>query len=174
MIGSMGNGACLIMSLVNPGQGGTHPGPPNLSGKMKRVSPIFLQDSTIPASQASSSVTCAMRTGKVHHALWYGQYVPAQGLCCGWLAPRNDASRDGSRQLPAGVTPPLPHVAGPLLAKLAQALSAKTGLDFCQTLVNELAHILGSHCRLADGAGGSRPAQGAGEPRHRRQGVCPL
>ena len=25
--------------------------------------------------------------GKVHHALWYGQYVPAQGLCCGWLAP---------------------------------------------------------------------------------------
>lgn len=45
---------------------------------------------------------------------------------------------------PAGVTPPLPMLQAPLLAKLAQALSAKTGLDFCQTLVNELAHILGA------------------------------
>lgn len=83
--------------------------------------------------------------GKVHHALWYGQYVPAQGLCCGWLAPLEMMHREMDRaDSPAGVTPPLPMLQAPLLAKLAQALSAKTGLDFCQTLVNELAHILGA------------------------------
>ena len=69
--------------------------------------------------------------GKVHHALWYGQYVPAQGLCCGWLAPLEMMHREMDRaNSPAGVTPPLPMLQAPLLAKLAQALSAKTGLDF--------------------------------------------
>ncbi|MFM5817650.1 putative bifunctional diguanylate cyclase/phosphodiesterase [Aeromonas sanarellii] len=84
-------------------------------------------------------------TGNVHHVLWYGQYVAAQQLCCGWLAPLDMIHREMSRtEPPAGIIPPLPLLQAPLLAKLAQALSAKTGLDFCQTLVNELAHILGA------------------------------
>lgn len=84
-------------------------------------------------------------TGNVHHVLWYGQYVAAQQLCCGWLAPLEMIHREMSRtEPPAGIIPPLPLLQAPLLAKLAQALSAKTGLDFCQTLVNELAHILGA------------------------------
>ena len=71
---------------------------------------------------------------------------------------------------PAGMIPPLP-VAGPLLAKLAQALSAKTGLDFCQTLVNELAHILGASAVWLTEQVGLDRLRGAGEPRHRRRGT---
>lgn len=83
--------------------------------------------------------------GNVHHVLWYGQYVPTQRLCCGWLAPLEMLHREMNRAEPAaGMAPPMPQLQAPLLAKLAQALSAKTGLDFCQTLVNELAHILGA------------------------------
>ena len=84
--------------------------------------------------------------GTVHHVLWYGQYVPAQQLCCGWLAPLEMSHNAVSRAEPsAGITPPLPLLQAPLLAQLAQALSARTGLDFCHTLVNELAHILGAN-----------------------------
>ena len=91
-----------------------HPGPPNLSGKMKRVSPIFLQDSTIPASQASSSVTCAMRTvryttrsGTVSMCLHRGSVVAG-------LPPLEMMHREMDRaNSPAGVTPPLPMLQAP-------------------------------------------------------------
>ena len=47
--------------------------------------------------------------GTVHHVLWYGQYVPAQQLCCGWLAPLEMSHNAVSRAEPsAGITPPLP------------------------------------------------------------------
>ncbi|MGL5813589.1 MAG: putative bifunctional diguanylate cyclase/phosphodiesterase [Aeromonas sp.] len=82
--------------------------------------------------------------GAMHHVLWCGQYVPAQGLCCGWVAPLDMASRPPDSGQSATLSPQPPLLQDPLLAQLAQALSAKTGLDFCHTLVNELAHILGA------------------------------
>ncbi|MGY3942662.1 putative bifunctional diguanylate cyclase/phosphodiesterase [Aeromonas tecta] len=82
--------------------------------------------------------------GTVHHMLWCGQYVPAQQLCCGWLAPLDVTQNVVSNQAATIVQQP-PLLQDPLLAQLAQALSAKTGLDFCNTLVNELAHILGAN-----------------------------
>ncbi|UNP87443.1 EAL domain-containing protein [Aeromonas encheleia] len=84
--------------------------------------------------------------GALHHVLWCGQYVPAQQLCCGWLAPLEvtDREANGSGQA-AGLAQHPPLLQDPLLAQLAQALSARTGLDFCNTLVNELAHILGAN-----------------------------
>ncbi|WP_265448916.1 PAS domain S-box protein, partial [Aeromonas salmonicida] len=77
--------------------------------------------------------------GSVRHVLWSGQYIPAQQVCCGWLAPL-DTTR--STPLPAELSQQLPLLQDPLLAQLAQALSARTGLDFFDTLVNQLAHIL--------------------------------
>ncbi|WP_336989039.1 putative bifunctional diguanylate cyclase/phosphodiesterase [Aeromonas hydrophila] len=77
--------------------------------------------------------------GEVRHVLWSGQYVPAQQMCCGWIAPL-DTTR--STQLPADLSQQLPLLQDPLLTQLAQALSARTGLDFFNTLVNQLAHIL--------------------------------
>lgn len=77
--------------------------------------------------------------GSVRHVLWSGQYIPAQQVCCGWLAPL-DTTR--STPLPVELSQQLPLLQDPLLAQLAQALSARTGLDFFDTLVNQLAHIL--------------------------------
>lgn len=77
--------------------------------------------------------------GEVRHVLWSGQYVPAQQMCCGWIAPL-DTTR--STQLPADLSQQLPLLQDPLLTQLAQALSARTGLDFFNTLVSQLAHIL--------------------------------
>lgn len=77
--------------------------------------------------------------GEVRHVLWSGQYVSAQQVCCGWLAPL-DTTR--STPLPAELSQQLPLLQDPLLAQLAQALSARTGLDFFDTLINQLAHIL--------------------------------
>ena len=88
--------------------------------------------------------------GEVRHVLWSGQYVPAQQMCCGWIAPL-DTTR--STQLPADLSQQLPLLQDPLLTQLAQALSARTGLDLFNTLVNQLAHIL-----VADAVGGSSAA----------------
>ena len=74
--------------------------------------------------------------GEVRHVLWSGQYVSAQQVCCGWLAPL-----DTTRSTPE-LSQQLPLLQDPLLAQLAQALSARTGLDFFDTLINQLAHIL--------------------------------
>lgn len=83
--------------------------------------------------------------GTPHHVLWCGQYVPARQLCCGWLAPLELApERQDGAEPPVGLTQSPALVQDPLLAQLAQALSARTGLDFCNTLVGELAHILGA------------------------------
>jgi diguanylate cyclase (GGDEF)-like protein/PAS domain S-box-containing protein len=79
--------------------------------------------------------------GQAHHFLWCGQYLPEQALCCGWVSPIevNDhpflPAQANDRRSPL-------RVQDPLLAQLAQALSAKTGLEFFNTLVDELALIL--------------------------------
>ena len=92
--------------------------------------------------------------GEVRHVLWSGQYVPAQQMCCGWIAPL-DTTR--STQLPADLSQQLPLLQDPLLTQLAQALSARTGLDFFNTLVNQLAHILVADAVwLAERTGGGR------------------
>ncbi|SPT73464.1 protein MorA [Aeromonas salmonicida] len=92
--------------------------------------------------------------GSVRHVLWSGQYIPAQQVCCGWLAPL-DTTR--STPLPAELSQQLPLLQDPLLAQLAQALSARTGLDFFDTLVNQLAHILVADAVwLAERTGGDR------------------
>ena len=56
--------------------------------------------------------------GEVRHVLWSGQYVPAQQMCCGWIAPL-DTTR--STQLPADLSQQLPLLQD-LLTQLAQAL----------------------------------------------------
>jgi diguanylate cyclase (GGDEF)-like protein/PAS domain S-box-containing protein len=79
--------------------------------------------------------------GQLHHYLWCGQYLPDQALCCGWISPIevNDRSLLSAQ---ASHERAVLRVQDPLLAQLAQALSAKTGLEFFSTLVDELALIL--------------------------------
>lgn len=75
--------------------------------------------------------------GRLNHLLWRGQYVPSQQICCGWLTPLDTAS-----SAEASLNLSLPLLQTTLLTQLAQALSARTGLDFFNTLVAQLAHIL--------------------------------
>ncbi len=75
--------------------------------------------------------------GQLSHVLWRGQFVPNQQICCGWLAPL-DVSLSSATSLNLS----LPLLQTTLLTQLAQALSARTGLDFFNTLVSQLAHIL--------------------------------
>ncbi|MGY3866178.1 putative bifunctional diguanylate cyclase/phosphodiesterase [Aeromonas bivalvium] len=80
-------------------------------------------------------------SGQAHHFLWRGQYLADQGLCCGWVSPIEVASQPSLPVRLNGERSPL-LVQDPLLAQLAQALSAKTGMDFFDTLTHELAEIL--------------------------------
>ncbi|MGL5320808.1 MAG: GGDEF domain-containing protein, partial [Aeromonas veronii] len=75
--------------------------------------------------------------GQLNHVLWSGQFVPTQQICCGWLAPLDTANSAVS-----SLNLSLPLLQTTLLTQLAQALSARTGLDFFNTLVSQLAHIL--------------------------------
>ncbi|MFQ2146994.1 putative bifunctional diguanylate cyclase/phosphodiesterase [Aeromonas jandaei] len=72
------------------------------------------------------------KEGALNHVLWSGQFVPNQEVCCGWLIPLAATSLKLS----------LPLLQTSLLTQLAQALSARTGLDFFNTLVKQLSHIL--------------------------------
>ncbi|MGY3870362.1 putative bifunctional diguanylate cyclase/phosphodiesterase [Aeromonas crassostreae] len=80
-------------------------------------------------------------SGQAHHFLWRGQYLVEQGLCCGWVSPIEVSTQAPFPVRLNDARSPL-LVQDPLLAQLAQALSAKTGMDFFDTLVNELAEIL--------------------------------
>jgi len=75
--------------------------------------------------------------GGLSHVLWSGQFVPSQQICCGWLAPLDTTSSAVS-----ALNISLPLLQTTLLTQLAQALSARTGLDFFSTLVSQLATIL--------------------------------
>ncbi|MFB2866085.1 putative bifunctional diguanylate cyclase/phosphodiesterase [Aeromonas sp. MdU4] len=70
--------------------------------------------------------------GTLNHVLWSGQFEPNKAVCCGWLIPLAATS----------LKPSLPLLQTSLLTQLAQALSARTGLDFFNTLVKQLTHIL--------------------------------
>ncbi|WP_421203539.1 putative bifunctional diguanylate cyclase/phosphodiesterase [Aeromonas enteropelogenes] len=74
--------------------------------------------------------------GLFSHVIWSGQYVPSQQLCCGWLAPLDGMSAAAES---LNLSQPLQTS---LLTRLAQALSACTGTEFFNTLVNQLTHIL--------------------------------
>ncbi|WP_421184543.1 putative bifunctional diguanylate cyclase/phosphodiesterase [Aeromonas enteropelogenes] len=74
--------------------------------------------------------------GLFSHVIWSGQYVPSQQLCCGWLAPLDGMSAAAES---LNLAQPLQTS---LLTRLAQALSACTGTEFFNTLVNQLTHIL--------------------------------
>ncbi|PJG57580.1 putative bifunctional diguanylate cyclase/phosphodiesterase [Aeromonas cavernicola] len=77
--------------------------------------------------------------GVESHFMWSGQYVPNQQVCCGWLAPLDVQQGVGAS---AALTLPQHLLEIPLLTQLAQALSAKTGMDFFTTLINQLAKSL--------------------------------
>ncbi|MGL5303763.1 MAG: putative bifunctional diguanylate cyclase/phosphodiesterase [Aeromonas sp.] len=75
--------------------------------------------------------------GAIHHMLWSGQWVPHQQECRGRLVPLDSAHHGLS-----ALNLLLPMAQTGLLAQLAPALSACTGLQFFTTLVDQLAHIL--------------------------------
>lgn len=76
-------------------------------------------------------------SGQINHVLWSGQFVPNLQVCCGWLAPLESVNSALS-----SFNLSVPLLQTTLLTQLAQALSACTGIDFFNTLVSQLAHIL--------------------------------
>lgn len=154
----------------------THPGPPNLSGKRDRSGfrRFSCKTPTIPASQASSSVTCAMRTARYTTRSGTVSMCLHRGSVVAGLPPRNDASRDGSRNSPAGVAPPLPCCRPPCWPSWRRRFPPRRGSIFARPWSTSWPISWEPLPSLAHGAGWSRQAESAGEPRHRRQGVCPL
>ena len=132
---------------------GLTPGSGNWRQMTRPALPTFSPGFTTHSNRPSSSVTSARRVARC-------------AMCSGAAStcrPSRCAAAGLHRSTPPAAPSCLPtspsncRCCKTLLTQLAQALSARTGLDFFNTLVNQLAHILVADAVwLAERTGGGR------------------